>query len=160
MATKNYLKSHFFYSYNVAVYTRFRPRLGLPFIGLSRAHKGGGGGGGGRACNCTAWLWSGRKSRFVPKYTFHSRPQTNYEVFKWVPSTTALTTDRWLANRELHRELFEVLHCQLQCVVGFQLAYAHSDRGELAPPSVVVAGSLRPQIARSVWGVNSAKDGM
>ena len=36
----------------------------------------------------------------MPKYTFHSRPQTNCEVFKWVPSITVLA-DRWLANCEL-----------------------------------------------------------
>ena len=57
---------------------------------------------GGEGCNCTSWMWSGRKCSFVPKINvpFHSRLQTNCEVFKWVPSTTALTTDRWLANRE------------------------------------------------------------
>ena len=47
-----------------------------------RAHKKGGE----KACNCTSWLWSGQKCSFVPKYTFHSRLQTNCEVFKWVPS--------------------------------------------------------------------------
>ena len=31
----------------------------------------------------------------------YSRLQTNCEVFKWVPSITALTTDMWLANLEL-----------------------------------------------------------
>ena len=68
---------------------------------------------GGRACNCTSWLWSRRKCSFMPKYTFHSRPQTYCEVFKWMLSITALTTDWWLANHELithtHSELLEVL---------------------------------------------------
>ena len=34
-------------------------------------------------------------------YGIHGRPQTNCNVFKWVPSITALTIDRWLANRQL-----------------------------------------------------------
>ena len=50
-----------------------------------------------------------RKLRFVPEYTFPC--EANCEVFKWVPSITALTTDRWLANHQLvihPAELFAV----------------------------------------------------
>ena len=66
------------------------------------AHKRGGGKGKGKGEKECITAHPGCGSRVVPTlYTFHSRPQTNYEVFKWVPSTTALTTDRWLANREL-----------------------------------------------------------
>ena len=34
---------------------------------------------------------------------------SNCQVFKWVPSITALTTDRWLTNRELITHTGELL---------------------------------------------------
>ena len=64
-------------------------------------------------CNCTSWLWSAGKSvALCLNILYTVRQQTKYEVFMWVPSITALTTDRWLANLELishTRELFSGL---------------------------------------------------
>ena len=48
-----------------------------------RAHKSAGGKSAHPGCGLG-------ESVALSKYTFHSRPQTNCEVFKWVPSLTAL----------------------------------------------------------------------
>ena len=67
---------------------------------IPRAHKNGGGGGGEERVTAHPGCGLGESVALCLNILFIVRLQTNCEVFQWMPSITAFTTDRWLANRK------------------------------------------------------------
>ena len=111
-----------------------------------------------RVCNCTSWLWSGESVAlclnilFTVDHSLTARCSSGYHA-----SITALTTDRWLANHELHSELLEVLHhCSTSTADGLHSKFRHTDKflPRTRTPLVTCSSSLCALEANHIEGVS------